>query len=114
MVDLGGVALDQAHLGTTGLDVGVLELRENARLTQEAGARFGGQPAPGTNGLDRDTAVQGLVEADVDLAHAPFSQEAQDANLLDVATDEGARLRAPFAAGELHRWRVPGPVGRHT
>ena len=74
-----------------GDDVGVLQARRRLRLDLEAAAAVGVEAALGMEGLDRDLALERLVEAAVDHAHAPAPDAAGDQVPADAGAGPGVR-----------------------
>jgi hypothetical protein len=72
------VALGALEVVVDATDVRVLEARQDAGLAQEPLAGLALQPPLGANGLQRDAALEPLVEGDVHLAHAPAADGAED------------------------------------
>jgi hypothetical protein len=65
----------------------MIESRESARLTQQSIATRGREAHLVSDGLQRDSTLQALIEAEVDLPHAALSKEGVNANATDAGAD---------------------------
>ena len=86
------VVVDPTH-------VGVVELRQEPGLAQEAGLRGRAQTLVAADGLESDLALEGLVEPGIDLAHATHADVFEDAIVGDDPVHVGrsedtAKVRA--------------------
>ena len=75
-------------------DVRVIELGEDLRLAQKAGLRFRVQALLGVDRLQRDSAFERLIEADIDLAHAARAETMK----ASVVRNPACRATAPQGA----------------
>jgi hypothetical protein len=69
-------------------DVRMIELGESARLAQQALARFAVQALIGMQRLERDLALQLLIEAGVDLPHPAGTYDVDDTDMAETTPDE--------------------------
>jgi hypothetical protein len=64
-------------------DIRVLELRQDARFSEKPGLGLKVQAGFFTDRLDSDLSFEGLVEALVDIPHAPPAEDVDDADVSD-------------------------------
>jgi hypothetical protein len=66
----------------------MVELRQRPRLAQQALAGLGIEPVFRVENLQRDLAIELLVVAGIDVAHAALSDDVGDADMTEPAADE--------------------------
>jgi hypothetical protein len=66
----------------------MFELGEHARFAQESRSRTGSESMSSPYGLESHLTLEGLIEADVDLAHAASVEKLLDADSADGLADE--------------------------
>lgn len=96
------VALGRLDVLVEAADAGVLELREHLGLAQQAGPGRGVQAPVVPQRLDRDPALQAVVQPQVDVAHPALAEALDQAD----AAHAGARQ-----AGGRHQAPSPGVGG---
>src|SRR5205814_2268538 len=94
------VAVFRLHHVVDATDVRMIELRQSARLADQALTRVGIPPRFSADRLHRDAALKLVVIAGVDLPHPSFAQEAVNADTADAPADHGRQSRLGLKGGK--------------